>query len=89
MCHGPQYISDVFKDELKHLGAESSPSFIAAPQGADDVVVFGRTKLHGIEAIAVTGDEHGIWQQHVQVNVEIQRAAKRWMNATAAVLASR
>jgi transposase InsO family protein len=41
--HGPQYISDVFQDEVKLLGAESSPSFVASPQGNGVAERFIRT----------------------------------------------
>jgi transposase InsO family protein len=41
--HGSQYMSHFFQDELKFLGATSSPSFVASPQGNGIAERFVRT----------------------------------------------
>jgi putative transposase len=41
--HGSQFISHAFRDELKTLGIESSPSFVAQPEGNRCVERFIRT----------------------------------------------
>ena len=41
--HGSQYISDHFQGELRFLGAESSPSFVGAPEGNGVAERFMRT----------------------------------------------
>ena len=41
--HGSQYISDVFQDELRFFGIESSPSYVASPEGNGIAERFIRT----------------------------------------------
>jgi putative transposase len=41
--HGSQYMSDVFQDELRFLGAESSPAFVRSPEGNGCIERFIRT----------------------------------------------
>jgi len=41
--HGTQYMSFFFQDELEFLGAESSPSFVASPEGNGVAERFFRT----------------------------------------------
>jgi putative transposase len=42
--HGSQFISHAFRDELKTLGIESSPSFVRQPEGNGCVERFIRTR---------------------------------------------
>ncbi|RKH63770.1 IS3 family transposase [Corallococcus llansteffanensis] len=42
--NGSQYTSDVFQDELRFLGAESSPSFVRSPEGNGCAERFIRTR---------------------------------------------
>jgi transposase InsO family protein len=41
--HGSQFMSDVFQDELRFLGIESSPSFVRSPEGNGCIERFFRT----------------------------------------------
>jgi putative transposase len=41
--HGPQYMSDAFRKELRFLGIESSPAFVRAPEGNGCAERFIRT----------------------------------------------
>ena len=41
--HGSQYISDVFQAEVRFLGFESSPAFVASPEGNGIAERFVRT----------------------------------------------
>lgn len=41
--HGSQYTSDAFQDELRFLGATSSPAFVRAPEGNGCIERFFRT----------------------------------------------
>ena len=41
--HGPQYMSHAFRQELRFLGIESSPSFVRAPEGNGVAERFIRT----------------------------------------------
>jgi putative transposase len=41
--HGSQYISDVFQSEVRFLGFESSPAFVASPEGNGIAERFVRT----------------------------------------------
>ncbi|MBB2162868.1 integrase core domain-containing protein, partial [Gluconacetobacter sacchari] len=41
--HGSQYMSDVFQDEIRFLGIESTPAFVRAPEGNGCAERFIRT----------------------------------------------
>ena len=83
--HGSQYISDVFQGEIRFLGMESSPSFVATPEGNGVSERFIRTlkgkrpELERSVALRVGG-----WR------VEIERwRARSWRGTTRSFWQSR
>ncbi|HJN75340.1 MAG TPA: integrase core domain-containing protein [Myxococcota bacterium] len=57
--HGPQYMSNVFQDEIDFFGVESSPAFVASPEGNGVAERFFRTlkeKLLWVETFETVQD---------------------------------
>ena len=65
--HGSQFMSEVFQDEVRFLGALSSPAFVRAPEGNGCSERFIRTLK-----------EHLLWVRHFETVEELRRALVAW-----------